>query len=73
MIAELGQFALVLALLISAIQAALPLYGAERGNAALIAVATIHACVFFLVRQYKTHKRREIYNWLQRICDDLVI
>src|SRR4029078_3753771 len=39
MIPELGQFALILALLIAAVQCALPIYGAARGNAALIAVA----------------------------------
>ena len=39
MIPELGQFALILALLIAAVQCVLPIYGAARGNAALIAVA----------------------------------
>ena len=39
MIPELGQFALILALLIAAVQCALPIYGAARGNTALIALA----------------------------------
>jgi len=39
MIPELGQFALILALLLAAVQCALPILGAARGNAALIAVA----------------------------------
>ena len=39
MIPELGQFALILALVIAALQCALPIIGAHRGNAALIAVA----------------------------------
>ena len=39
MLPELGQFALILALLLAAIQTVLPLYGAWRNNAALIAVA----------------------------------
>jgi cytochrome c-type biogenesis protein CcmF len=34
MIPELGQFALILALLIAAVQCVLPIYGAARGNAA---------------------------------------
>src|SRR3569832_2532933 len=36
MIPELGQFALVLALLLAAVQCVLPILGAARGNAALI-------------------------------------
>jgi cytochrome c-type biogenesis protein CcmF len=39
MLPELGQFALILALLLAFVQCALPIYGAWRGNAALIAVA----------------------------------
>ncbi len=39
MIPELGQFALILALLLAIIQAALPLIGAARGNQSWIAVA----------------------------------
>jgi hypothetical protein len=39
-------------------------------NPTLAAVAIIHASIFFLARN---NSRREIYNWLQRICDDLVI
>ena len=39
MIPELGQFALILALILAALQCALPIVGAQRGNAALIAVA----------------------------------
>src|SRR5215469_3671533 len=39
MIPELGQFALILALLLAAVQCVLPILGAARNNAALIAVA----------------------------------
>jgi len=39
MIPELGQFALILALVLAALQCVLPIVGAQRGNAALIAVA----------------------------------
>jgi cytochrome c-type biogenesis protein CcmF len=39
MLPELGQFALILALLLAAVQCALPIFGAWRGNRALIAVA----------------------------------
>jgi cytochrome c-type biogenesis protein CcmF len=39
MLPELGQFALILALLLAGVQCALPLVGAWRGNRALIAVA----------------------------------
>ncbi len=39
MIPELGQFALILALLLAFVQCALPIYGAWRSNPALIAVA----------------------------------
>ena len=39
MIAEIGHFALVLALLVAIVQATLPLLGAARGDAALIALA----------------------------------
>ena len=36
----------------------------------LAAVAIIHASIFYLARN---RSRREIYNWLQKICDELVI
>jgi cytochrome c-type biogenesis protein CcmF len=39
MLPELGQFALILALLLAAAQCALPIFGAWRGNRALMAVA----------------------------------
>ncbi|MDD4882043.1 MAG: c-type cytochrome biogenesis protein CcmF, partial [Gallionellaceae bacterium] len=39
MIPELGQFALILALLLALAQGILPIYGAHRGNATLMAVA----------------------------------
>ena len=39
MIPELGQFALILALLLAGVQCVLPIIGAARGNSALIAVA----------------------------------
>ncbi len=38
MLPELGQFALILALLLALVQCVLPIYGAWRGNAALMAV-----------------------------------
>ena len=40
MIPELGQLALILALLLAAAQCILPLLGAQTGNRALIATAT---------------------------------
>lgn len=39
MLPEIGQFALILALLLACVQCALPIYGAWRNNASLIAVA----------------------------------
>ncbi|HEY7872827.1 MAG TPA: c-type cytochrome biogenesis protein CcmF, partial [Rudaea sp.] len=39
MLPELGQFALILALLLAAVQCVLPIWGAWRGNSALIGVA----------------------------------
>ena len=39
MIAELGHFALILALVVALVQAALPLYGAQKGQAGLMALA----------------------------------
>ena len=39
MLPELGQFALILALLLACVQCALPIYGAWRGNATLISLA----------------------------------
>ena len=39
MLPELGQFAIVLALLLALAQAALPLIGAHQGNARLMAIA----------------------------------
>ena len=39
MLPELGQFALILALLLACVQCALPIYGAWRGNAVLISLA----------------------------------
>ena len=39
MITEIGHFALVLALCVSVLQASLPLYGAARGDAALMLAA----------------------------------
>src|SRR5574340_624786 len=39
MIPELGHFALIVALLLALTQAILPLYGAQRGRLALMAVA----------------------------------
>ncbi|HMN22080.1 MAG TPA: heme lyase CcmF/NrfE family subunit [Ottowia sp.] len=48
MIAELGQLALVLALLLAAVQALLPLWGAARGHAAWMALAGPAARAQFL-------------------------
>jgi cytochrome c-type biogenesis protein CcmF len=48
MINEIGHFALVLALCVAALQASLPLYGAARGNGALIAWARPAAFAQFL-------------------------
>ena len=39
-------------------------------DSSLAAVAIIHASIFFLARK---NSRKEIYDWLQKICDDLVI
>src|SRR4051812_10039163 len=52
MLPELGQFALILALLLALVQCALPLYGAWRGNPALIALArpvVAGQCVFVIL------------------------
>jgi cytochrome c-type biogenesis protein CcmF len=48
MISEIGHFALVLALCVAALQASLPLYGAARGDSALIAWARPAALAQFL-------------------------
>jgi cytochrome c-type biogenesis protein CcmF len=47
MITELGHFALILALLVSAVQATLPLIGAARGNRPWMAMARSSAIVQF--------------------------
>ena len=47
MSAELGQFALILALLLSVVQSSLPMIGAARGNAAWIAIAQPSALLLF--------------------------
>ena len=39
---EIGQFALILALLLAIAQSTLPLWGASRGDIALIAKGTMH-------------------------------
>ena len=39
MIVELGHFALILALMVALVQATLPLWGAQRGDARLMALA----------------------------------
>lgn len=41
-----------------------------KREGSLTAVAIIHASIFYLVRH---NSRPEIYDWLQKICDDLVI
>jgi cytochrome c-type biogenesis protein CcmF len=49
MIPELGHFALILSLLVALVLGTLPLIGAERGNAAWVAIARPAAQVFFLL------------------------
>ncbi len=48
MLAEIGHFALVLALVVAIVQAVLPLIGAQRGDAGLIALARPAATLQFL-------------------------
>ena len=48
MIDEIGHFALVLALCIAAVQIVVPLYGASRGDAALVALARPAALAQFV-------------------------
>ena len=49
MIAEIGHFALVLALLVACVQAVVPLYGAWRGDARLMAVGNTSAVALILM------------------------
>lgn len=49
MIAELGHFALVLALMVAAVQSVLPMVGAARGDARLMAVAKPAALIQLLL------------------------
>ena len=52
MVAEIGQFALILALMISVAQASIPLFGAKRGDAHFMAfanTAAIAQCAFVLL------------------------
>ena len=49
MIPELGHFALILALLVAVAQGTLPLYGAQRRDAALMAIARPAALVQFVL------------------------
>ncbi len=49
MIAELGHFALLLALMTSLIQASLPLYGAERQDRGLMQLASVAGVASFLL------------------------
>ena len=49
MIAELGQFALILALCLAALQATLPLWGAARGHAGAMAVGQSAAAAQFVL------------------------
>ena len=49
MIAELGHFALILALAVATVQATLPLYGAARGWADWMRLASTAALVQFLL------------------------
>ena len=48
MISELGHFALLLALALSVVQALVPLVGAHRGNARLMAVGSSTAIGVFV-------------------------
>ena len=45
MIVELGHFALILALMVALVQSTLPLWGAQRGDAALMALAVPSALI----------------------------
>jgi cytochrome c-type biogenesis protein CcmF len=49
MIVELGHFALILALAVALVQTILPMWGAHRGNVALMAVGDTAASVQFLL------------------------
>src|SRR5690606_26405523 len=49
MIVELGHFALILALMVAAVQAVLPLWGAQARNGALMALAGPAAVAQFLL------------------------
>jgi cytochrome c-type biogenesis protein CcmF len=49
MVVELGHFALVLALMVALVQMVLPMWGAQRGQPALMAVAGPAAVVQFLL------------------------
>ncbi|MGZ5836441.1 MAG: heme lyase NrfEFG subunit NrfE, partial [Xanthobacteraceae bacterium] len=48
MIAEIGLFALVLALLLAAFQSVVPLIGAHRGDVTLMQTASVTAIVQFV-------------------------
>ncbi|MEO8804109.1 MAG: heme lyase CcmF/NrfE family subunit [Rudaea sp.] len=54
MLPELGQFALILALLLACVQCIVPIYGAWRGNATLMAVArpAVAGQALFIVLSY---------------------
>nr|MCU0900371.1 heme lyase NrfEFG subunit NrfE [Cypionkella sp.] len=49
MIVEFGHFALILALAVALVQSTLPLWGAHRRNAALMAVAEPAAVIQFVL------------------------
>ena len=56
MIAELGHFALALALMLALVQATVPLYGASRGNPVLMALGGSTAIAqFALVEIGRAH------------------
>ena len=48
MIAEIGQYALILALALALVQTVLPAWGARTGDATLMSVATPVAYILFL-------------------------
>ena len=71
MIAEIGHFALVLALCVAVLQAAVPLVGAARGDAALMAWARPAALAQFLFiahRVFRADARLRGQRFFARQC-----
>ena len=79
MLGELGHFALVLALLVVVLQAALPLIGAQRGNAAWMSVARPAAyaqlalvAIAFAVLTYAFVAQDRSFEYVARNSDSLL-